>query len=111
MVIFFGLGTRLLMEMWLKPTVMEALGHSTPYVGIYNCALSSPRPEVLGQCFSSTQRIQIRWEKTLVYVTIFIIMFISHTHSQMELITQQAMRAGFTGGVVIDYPNSTRAKK
>ena len=30
---------------------------------------------------------------------------------QMELITQQAMRAGFTGGVVIDYPNSTRAKK
>ena len=31
--------------------------------------------------------------------------------SQMELITQQAMRAGFTGGVVVDYPNSTRAKK
>ena len=30
---------------------------------------------------------------------------------QMELITQQAMRAGFTGGVVIDYPNSTKAKK
>jgi len=29
----------------------------------------------------------------------------------MELITQQAMRAGFTGGVVIDYPNSTKAKK
>ena len=30
---------------------------------------------------------------------------------QMELITQQAMRAGFTGGVVVDYPNSTKAKK
>ena len=29
----------------------------------------------------------------------------------MELITQQAMKAGFTGGVVIDYPNSTKAKK
>jgi len=29
----------------------------------------------------------------------------------MELITQQAMRAGFTGGVVVDYPNSTKAKK
>ena len=29
----------------------------------------------------------------------------------MELITHQAMRAGFTGGVVVDYPNSTKAKK
>lgn len=31
--------------------------------------------------------------------------------SQLELITQQAMRAGFTGGLVVDYPNSTKAKK
>ncbi|KRX70467.1 putative methyltransferase -like protein, partial [Trichinella sp. T6] len=31
--------------------------------------------------------------------------------SQVELIMQQAMIAGFTGGVVVDYPESTRAKK
>ena len=30
---------------------------------------------------------------------------------QVELITQQAMRAGFTGGLVVDYPNSSKAKK
>lgn len=30
---------------------------------------------------------------------------------QLELITAQAMKAGFTGGLVVDYPNSTRAKK
>nr|XP_033778402.1 probable 18S rRNA (guanine-N(7))-methyltransferase [Geotrypetes seraphini] len=30
---------------------------------------------------------------------------------QLELITAQAMKAGFTGGMVIDYPNSTKAKK
>lgn len=30
---------------------------------------------------------------------------------QVELITMQAMKAGFTGGLVVDYPNSTRAKK
>jgi len=30
---------------------------------------------------------------------------------QLELITQQAMRAGFTGGLVVDFPNSTKAKK
>ena len=29
----------------------------------------------------------------------------------MELITQQSMKAGFTGGIVIDYPNSAKAKK
>ena len=29
----------------------------------------------------------------------------------MELITAQAMKAGFTGGLVVDYPNSTKAKK
>lgn len=29
----------------------------------------------------------------------------------MELITTQAMKAGFYGGVVVDYPNSTKAKK
>lgn len=30
---------------------------------------------------------------------------------QLELITTQAMKAGFTGGMVVDYPNSTKAKK
>lgn len=30
---------------------------------------------------------------------------------QMEMITNAAMAAGFTGGVVIDYPNSAKAKK
>lgn len=33
------------------------------------------------------------------------------TPDQLELITQQAMKAGFSGGVVVDYPNSTKAKK
>ncbi|XP_056296421.1 probable 18S rRNA (guanine-N(7))-methyltransferase [Pseudoliparis swirei] len=30
---------------------------------------------------------------------------------QLELITMQAMKAGFGGGMVVDYPNSTKAKK
>ena len=29
----------------------------------------------------------------------------------MELIMYQATKAGFSGGVVVDYPNSTKAKK
>ena len=30
---------------------------------------------------------------------------------QLELITTQATKAGFTGGVVVDFPNSAKAKK
>ncbi|CAD7954531.1 unnamed protein product [Amoebophrya sp. A25] len=30
---------------------------------------------------------------------------------QIEMLTSAAMKAGFTGGVVIDYPHSTKAKK
>ncbi|VDK71741.1 unnamed protein product [Onchocerca ochengi] len=37
--------------------------------------------------------------------------FYPETVSQTELITTQATKAGFTGGVVIDFPNSTKAKK
>jgi 18S rRNA (guanine1575-N7)-methyltransferase len=37
--------------------------------------------------------------------------FYPESSDQVELITSQAMRAGFTGGVLIDYPNSSKAKK
>ncbi|KAK4305087.1 hypothetical protein Pmani_023006 [Petrolisthes manimaculis] len=37
--------------------------------------------------------------------------FYPENDAQVELIVSQAMRAGFTGGLVVDYPNSTRAKK
>ncbi|GAB6030293.1 Williams Beuren syndrome chromosome region 22 protein [Chamberlinius hualienensis] len=37
--------------------------------------------------------------------------FYPENGEQVELITQQAMKAGFSGGLVVDYPNSTKAKK
>jgi len=37
--------------------------------------------------------------------------FYPENSNQVQLITQQAMKAGFTGGVVVDFPNSTKAKK
>jgi 18S rRNA (guanine1575-N7)-methyltransferase len=37
--------------------------------------------------------------------------FYPENSSQVELITAQAMKSGFTGGLVVDYPNSTKAKK
>jgi 18S rRNA (guanine1575-N7)-methyltransferase len=40
-----------------------------------------------------------------------IIQLYPETPQQMEMITAAAMRCGFTGGLVVDYPNSTKAKK
>ncbi|KOB78633.1 putative methyltransferase WBSCR22 [Operophtera brumata] len=37
--------------------------------------------------------------------------FYPENESQMELLTGQAMKAGFFGGVVVDFPNSAKAKK
>jgi len=37
--------------------------------------------------------------------------FYPENDSQVELITRQAMKAGFSGGLVVDYPNSSKAKK
>lgn len=37
--------------------------------------------------------------------------FYPESPAQMELITSAAMKAGFAGGLVVDYPNSTKAKK
>ena len=37
--------------------------------------------------------------------------FYPENDKQLETIAFQAMRAGFTGGYVVDYPNSTKAKK
>ncbi|CAL4144184.1 unnamed protein product [Meganyctiphanes norvegica] len=37
--------------------------------------------------------------------------FYPENDSQCELIIAQAMKAGFTGGLVVDFPNSSKAKK
>lgn len=40
-----------------------------------------------------------------------VLQFYPENGEQMELVTAQAMKAGFYGGIVVDYPNSTKAKK
>ena len=37
--------------------------------------------------------------------------FYPESPDQVEMIVSSAMKAGFTGGLVVDYPNSTKAKK
>ncbi|KAL0107800.1 hypothetical protein PUN28_014821 [Cardiocondyla obscurior] len=40
-----------------------------------------------------------------------VLQFYPENSEQVELITAQAIKAGFYGGVVVDFPNSTKAKK
>lgn len=40
-----------------------------------------------------------------------VLQFYPESGEQVELITAQATKAGFFGGVVVDFPNSTKAKK
>ena len=40
-----------------------------------------------------------------------VLQFYPENPQQVEMITHQSMKAGFTGGLVVDYPNSTKAKK
>merc|ERR1711977_726572 len=37
--------------------------------------------------------------------------FYPENSMQVEMITTASMKAGFTGGLVVDYPNSSKAKK
>jgi len=37
--------------------------------------------------------------------------FYPENSHQIELVTSEAMKAGFYGGLIVDYPNSTKAKK
>lgn len=40
-----------------------------------------------------------------------VLQFYPNTAKQAEMISTAALRVGFSGGLVVDYPNSTRAKK
>ncbi|TGZ76017.1 hypothetical protein CRM22_000051 [Opisthorchis felineus] len=40
-----------------------------------------------------------------------VLQFYPESISQADLLQNEAMRAGFSGGLIIDFPNSTRAKK
>ncbi len=40
-----------------------------------------------------------------------VLQFYPDGKNQLEMITSAAMKSGFSGGLVIDYPNSAKAKK
>ena len=70
-----------------------------------NADKSSHRPaQRLYKLFSTLYAVLARGTRA-------VFQFYPENSAQVELITQQAMKAGFGGGVVVDYPNSSKAKK
>ena len=61
-------------------------------------------PKRIAKFFTSLYKCLVRGGKAILQVY-------PETPLQMELLTTAAMKAGFSGGLVIDYPNSTKAKK
>ena len=54
--------------------------------------------------FSSLRRVMKRGSRA-------VFQFYPESAEQVEMITSSAMRCGFGGGIVVDFPHSTRAKK
>ncbi|KAK0140394.1 putative 18S rRNA (guanine-N(7))-methyltransferase [Merluccius polli] len=72
---------------------------------------------LVSSCFYSIPRTAVRNSPGLLFLTLnrgggrAVFQLYPENSEQLELITSQAMRAGFSGGMVVDYPNSSKAKK
>ena len=62
------------------------------------------RPSQAAQFFTTLYTALVRGGRA-------VLQFYPESPAQVEMITTCAMRAGFSGGLVIDYPNSSKRKK
>jgi 18S rRNA (guanine1575-N7)-methyltransferase len=71
-------------------------------------------------CYSNTKQQNPRRRLTRFFSSLYTVMkrggravlqFYPETAEQMVMISESATRVGFAGGVVVDYPNSAKAKK
>ncbi|XP_065174418.1 probable 18S rRNA (guanine-N(7))-methyltransferase [Sycon ciliatum] len=91
--------------MFFRPGVFDGVVSISALQWLCNADKKDHRPaQRLHHFFTTLYSCMARGSKA-------VFQFYPENPSQMELITSQAMRAGFTGGVVVDYPHSTKAKK
>jgi len=95
------------------------LGHGLPFrAGTFDGAISISALQWLCNVDKSGQKPTKRLYKLFssLYACLSrgskaVFQFYPENSQQCELITSQAMRAGFSGGLVVDFPNSSKAKK
>lgn len=99
--------------------ILDDMGHGMPFrAGTFDGAVSisalqwlcnadksSHHPPKRLYTFFSTLFASLTREARCVF------QFYPENGEQIEMVTAQAMKAGFYGGLVVDYPNSAKAKK
>nr|QES71278.1 18S rRNA (guanine-N(7))-methyltransferase [Helopeltis theivora] len=99
--------------------VLSDLGQGVPFrAGMFDGAISVSAIQWLCNCDKKDHNPVKRLGAffSLLYTSLSrcaraVFQFYPESPSQVELITTQATKAGFYGGLVVDYPNSTKAKK
>ncbi|CAB0016646.1 unnamed protein product [Nesidiocoris tenuis] len=99
--------------------VLSDLGQGVPFrAGMFDGAVSVSALQWLCNCDHNSHNPVKRLNKffTMLYTALgrcarAVFQFYPESPSQVQLVTTQATKAGFYGGLVIDYPNSTKAKK
>ncbi|GMR39996.1 hypothetical protein PMAYCL1PPCAC_10191 [Pristionchus mayeri] len=102
-----------------KDLVLRDLGSGMPFrAGTFDGAISISAIQWLCHANSNDQNPRKRLHRFFqsLYAcmgrgTRAIFQFYPENEQQSDLIMSQAMRAGFNGGLVVDFPNSTKAKK
>ncbi|XP_068640302.1 18S rRNA (guanine-N(7))-methyltransferase RID2 isoform X2 [Aristolochia californica] len=89
----------------LRPGVFDGAISISAVQWLCNADKSSNEPRLrLKAFFVSLYRCLARGARAVLQLY-------HENEAQLELITTSAMRAGFAGGLVVDFPHSTRAKK
>lgn len=99
--------------------VMSDMGHGLPFkAGTFDAAISISALQWLCYANKTSQNPRKRLYKffstllaSLTRQARCVFQFYPDNSDEIEMITKQAMKAGFYGGLVVDYPNSTKAKK
>ena len=95
------------------------MGHGLPFrAGLFDGAISISALQWL--CYSNRRTHAPHRRLRAFFTSLYgclargaraALQFYPENPAQMEMITHAAMASGFTGGLVVDYPNSTKAKK
>ena len=100
------------------PVTVSARGGETAAGGVFDGAISISAVQWLCNADSSgaVPRLRLRRFFATLYAALkrgarAVLQIYPDSPQQAEMITSAAMKAGFSGGLVVDYPNSTRAKK
>eukprot|EP01112_Ceratiomyxa_fruticulosa_P008535 TRINITY_DN2214_c0_g1_i1.p1 TRINITY_DN2214_c0_g1~~TRINITY_DN2214_c0_g1_i1.p1 ORF type:complete len:279 (-),score=50.84 TRINITY_DN2214_c0_g1_i1:108-944(-) len=99
--------------------MLRDMGHGLPFrPGVFDGAISISALQWL--CNADKSSHNPRKRLNVFFQSLFqclssgakaIFQFYPENPAQMELVTSSAMRNGFTGGLLVDYPNSSKAKK